>query len=48
MFFDWFDMLIKIVLGACTLYPLAKFIYNKIITDIARKVVELLKHLNDS
>lgn len=48
MFFDWFDMLIKIVLGASTIYPLAKFIYNKIITDIARKVVELLKHLNDS
>lgn len=47
MFYSMLDMLIEIVLGACTIYPLVKFIYNKIINDIAHRVAELLKHPND-
>lgn len=31
---------IKIVLGVCTVHPLLKYIYHKVIDDIATKVAE--------
>lgn len=41
---ELFFTMIKVVLGACTIYPLAKFIYNKILDDIAKRIFEKMKH----
>lgn len=40
-------IVIKIVLGACTVYPLAKYIYNKFADDITRRVCERMKDHSD-
>jgi hypothetical protein len=40
-------IIVKIVLSACTIYPLVKYIYNKLIDDIAKRVCERMKASSD-